>query len=127
MRRIASLLCGLAITITIAVASPAGARSLATFGMCLAREGAIFYGASWCPQCRAQQEQLGSASRYVHYVECSADGGREKTSECEEAGITAYPTWMFADGSRKSGRLSVEALAERTGCSLDDAEDASDE
>lgn len=123
MRRIATLLAAPAIA--IALASPAGARSLATFGMCLAREGAIFYGASWCPQCRAQQKQLGSASRYVHYVECSVDGGREKTSECEEADITAYPTWVFADGSRQSGRLSVETLARRTGCSLDDADDAS--
>jgi hypothetical protein len=116
----ASLLCGLAIA--IALASPAGARSLATFGMCLAREGAIFYGASWCPQCRAQQTQLGGASRYVHYVECSADGGRDTADECREAGITGYPTWVFADGSRKPGRLSIDPLADRTGCKLDDEE-----
>ena len=66
----------------LALASAAQARNLATFGMCLAREGAIFYGASWCPQCRAQQQLLGNGSRYVHYVECSADGGHAKTPEC---------------------------------------------
>jgi hypothetical protein len=121
MRRIAALLAGL--TTMAALASPASARSLATFGMCLAREGAIFYGASWCPQCRAQQKLLGSGSGYVHYVECSADGGREKTQECQDAGITGYPTWVFADGSRVPGRLSIETLAERSGCGLDEEDD----
>ena len=107
----------------LALASAAQARSLATFGMCLAREGATFYGASWCPQCRAQQKLLGTGSGYVHYVECSADGGRETTQACRDAGISKYPTWVFADGSRETGRLSVETLAARSGCPLDDGED----
>ena len=110
----------------LALASAARARSLATFGMCLAREGAIFYGASWCPQCRAQEKLLGSGSQYVHYVECSADGGRDKTQECQDAGISGYPTWVFPDGSRQQGRLSVETLAARSGCPLDDEDDQSD-
>ena len=109
----------------LTVSSPAGARSLATFGMCLAREGTIFYGASWCPQCRAQQEILGGASRYVRYVECSVDGGRDTTEECRDADITKYPTWVFPDGSRQTGRLSIETLAARSGCALDDAEEDS--
>ena len=115
------------IGVLVVLATPCFARSLTTFGMCLDREGAIFYGTSWCPKCRAQNDLLGGAARYVHYVECSADGGREVTQECEDAGIKAFPTWVFADGSRQSGRLSVEALAAHTGCSLDDGDDASDD
>jgi predicted DsbA family dithiol-disulfide isomerase len=56
-------------------------------------------------------------------VECSADGGREKTQECQAAGITGYPTWVFADGSRVPGRLSLETLAAHSGCPLEDEED----
>jgi hypothetical protein len=123
MRRIVSALCGLAAV--LAVAEPAAARGLATFGMCLDREGAVFYGTSWCPQCRAQQQILGNGMPYVRYVECSVDGGRDTTQECRDAEITKYPTWVFPDGSRQSGRLSVETLAARSGCPLDQSGDES--
>jgi glutaredoxin len=106
--------------------APAGARSLATFGMCLDREGVVFYGTSWCPHCRAQQQELGRAMRYVHYVECSVDGGRETTDECKDADVTTFPTWVFPDGSRQTGRLSIATLAERSGCALDDDGDATE-
>jgi hypothetical protein len=118
MRRIVGALCGL--TVLLAIAQPVSARSLAMFGMCLAREGAVFYGASWCPQCRAQQQILGNAARYVRYVECSVDGGRDAARECRDAEVTKYPTWVFPDGSQQSGRLSIETLAARSGCPLDE-------
>ena len=124
MRRNGGVLWGLVALLVLA--SGAEARSLATFGMCLAREGAIFYGASWCPQCRAQQQILGGANRYVHYVECSVDGGREKTEECRAAEVTSYPTWVFPDGSRQTGRLSLETLAAHSGCPLDDEQDSTE-
>jgi len=112
------------LAIALAAALPAGARDLASFGRCLEREGAVFYGTSWCPQCDAQRRVLGSAMRYVPYVECSIDGGRRSTAECEDADIHAYPTWEFGDGAREAGRKSLEALASRTGCELDDESDA---
>jgi large repetitive protein len=122
------MICLLSVAAALTLASPAGARSLAMFGMCLAREGTIFYGASWCPQCRAQQEILGGASRYVRYVECSVDGGRDTTEECRDADVSKYPTWVFPDGSRQTGRVSIETLAARSGCPLDDEgeEDSAD-
>lgn len=115
-----------AAALLLVLISPAQARSLATFGMCLARTGTTFYGASWCPQCRAQRELLGSGNRYVRYVECSVSGRRERTDECRRAGVTAYPTWDFPDGSRETGRLSVETLAARSGCPLEHADDRDD-
>jgi hypothetical protein len=116
-----------ALVLSIAIgfaAAPTSARNLASFGRCLEREGAVFYGTSWCPQCDAQRRVLGSAMRHVPYVECSVDGGRRSTAECDEADIHAYPTWEFGDGTREAGRKSLEALASRTGCALDDASDA---
>jgi glutaredoxin len=89
------------------------------FGRCLTRKGAVFYGTSWCPHCRAQRRLLGSAMRHVQYVECSAGADRQKqASACQKAGIQGYPTWVFADGSRLGGELSLATLAAKTGCKL---------
>jgi hypothetical protein len=101
----------------LAATTDAGAVTLANFGRCLKSKGATFYGASWCPHCRAQREALGDAMNYVPYVECSVDGGRgESTAACEKADVHGYPTWTFADGSRASGEQSLAELAEKTGC-----------
>jgi hypothetical protein len=101
----------------------AGAReaiaSSETFGQCLTRSGAAFYGASWCPVCKRQRGILGRAMSRVRYVECSVDGKRGRnTPECREAEVESYPTWVFGDGSRASGSQSLASLASRSGCSL---------
>jgi hypothetical protein len=110
----------LALTVALALlaASHAGAGTMASFGRCLKAKGATFYGASWCPHCRAQHETLGDGDDYVKYVECSVDGTRETTAACHKAKIDGFPTWTFGDGSRASGEQSLEALAEKTGCEL---------
>ena len=95
-----------------------GATTLTTFGRCLKSSGAVFYGASWCPHCRAQRDTLGEALNYVKYVECSVDGTREVAPACRAAGIDGYPTWKFRDGSRESGEQSLAELAAKTGCAL---------
>ena len=100
----------------LAVTTPAAAATFEAFGRCLKSHGAIFYGASWCPHCRAQRQALGDAMDYVPYVECSADGTHETTPKCRAAKIDGYPTWTFADGSRVSGEQSLERLAAKTGC-----------
>jgi glutaredoxin len=100
-------------------AEPAGAASPEDFGRCLARKGATFYGASWCPHCRGQQQTLGDAMPGVRYVECAVQGRRDTpASACTAAGIESYPTWVFADGTRAQGEQSLAALASKTGCTL---------
>lgn len=103
----------------LAIATTAPAASLSDFGRCLAREGAVFYGTSWCPYCKAQRQSLGAAMSHVRYVECSVDGSRDETAaECVQAGVRSYPTWVFGDGSRAGGALPLSALAAKTGCPL---------
>lgn len=96
----------------------AGAATLQTFGRCLKSKGATFYGASWCPHCRAQRASLGDAMDYVRYVECAVDGGHEQAVACRNAKVDGYPTWTFADGTRVAGEKSLEDLAAQTGCTL---------
>jgi hypothetical protein len=118
MTRSLRVLAFAAVSIALCRVTDAGAGTMAGFGRCLKSKGATFYGASWCPHCRAQSATLGDALDYVKYVECSVDGGREQTAQCEKAKIDGYPTWTFGDGSRVSGEQSLAALAEKTGCEL---------
>ena len=88
------------------------------FAKCLNDKGAVFYGAFWCPHCKNQKASFGKSVDYLNYVECSTPDGRGRTKECEDKKIKGYPTWEFADGSRESGELTLEKLAEKTSCEL---------
>ncbi len=87
-----------------------------TFAQCLTENGAKFYGAYWCPHCQNQKTMFGESVKYITYIECALPNERGQTPECTDAGIEAYPTWTFADGTRKSGELTLAYLAEKTGC-----------
>lgn len=88
------------------------------FAKCLNDKGAVFYGAFWCPHCVNQKELFGKAEKYLNYVECSTPDRRGQTQECKDKKIEGYPTWEFSDGSRESGELTLEKLAEKTSCKL---------
>lgn len=91
---------------------------LEKFAACLSEKGAAFYGASWCSFCNMQKEQFADASDFLPYVECALTGSQGQTPACQQANIEAYPTWVFADGSREMGVLSFEQLAGKTGCAV---------
>ena len=86
------------------------------FAQCLADAGALFYGAFWCPHCKDQKDMFDNSSK-LPYIECSTIN-RQQTQECTDAGITGYPTWVFADGSREEGTVPMATLSEKTGCQL---------
>lgn len=84
---------------------------------CLTGAGAKMYGTSWCPHCKKQKEEFGAAFAKVAYVECADEANpRVQAPACAEAGITGYPTWLFADGSKLEGDQSFAALAKKAGC-----------
>lgn len=88
------------------------------FAQCLKDKGAIFYGAFWCPHCQAQKKLFGSSVKFLPYVECSTADGSAQTKECTDKKIASYPTWVFADGSRLTGEIPLQTLADKTSCSL---------
>jgi len=92
--------------------------SLDMFAKCLKDKGALFYGAFWCSHCKDQKEMFGSSVQYIPYVECSTPDGKGQLQVCTDAKIEGYPTWVFSDGSRKSGAIPLPQLAEKTGCTL---------
>lgn len=88
-----------------------------SFAMCLSEKGAKFYGAFWCPHCQKQKEMF-EWSEKIPYIECSTPDAKGQLQICTDAGISSYPTWFFADGSKLSGEVPLQTLAEKTGCSL---------
>ncbi len=86
---------------------------LEKFAKCLKEKGAKMYGADWCGHCKKQKKMFGDAVKEIDYINCE-----EKSSECQQAGIKGYPTWVFADGSSQAGVNSLSDLAKRTGCGL---------
>ena len=92
------------------------------FAQCLEAKGAKFYGAFWCPHCQSQKKLFGSSAKLLPYVECSTADSRGQTQACIDKGITTYPTWELADGTRlpteNSAGVTLETLAEKTGCAL---------
>lgn len=89
---------------------------LDSFTRCLKARGAVFYGTFWCPYCKNQKEMFGESQRLLPYIECANNG--QTFNVCRKEKIRAFPTWKFADGSRFEGELSLETLAEKTGCKL---------
>ncbi|NYZ73922.1 hypothetical protein H0O00_02155 [Candidatus Micrarchaeota archaeon] len=87
------------------------------FAKCLTEKGAKMYGSELCPHCDDQKEAFGDSWQYVTYVECRSPLGGQ-TEACMDAGIKAYPTWEFADSSRKTGFLQFKQLSDAIGCPL---------
>jgi hypothetical protein len=88
------------------------------FAQCLTAKGAKMYGLYWCPHCAEQKEKFGAAFRYVNYVECAIKNSNELAPACKIAGVKLFPSWQFSEDPPKEGILSMDALSDKTGCSL---------
>jgi len=115
---IAGIALGIAIVIAFLVLQSGQPGQYDAFAKCLKDKDAVFYGAFWCPHCQNQKNMFGKSSKYLPYVECSTPDSRGQLKVCSDADIQGYPTWVFADASRESGEVSLEKLAEKTGCAL---------
>jgi len=87
------------------------------FAQCLTKEGAVEYGAFWCPNCAKQKEMFGKSFKYITYVECDARGKDAQPLLCQENNIKGYPTWNI-NGTKYEGVQSLERLSSLTGCVL---------
>jgi glutaredoxin len=88
------------------------------FAQCLTDSGTVMYGAYWCPHCQNQKAMFGSSFDYAPYVECDPRGDNAQPELCNEKGIQGYPTWIFSDGTQRSGEVPLRTLAALSGCEL---------
>ncbi len=84
------------------------------FAKCLSGNGVRMYGSYLCSHCNNQEALFGSSWKFVDYVECAATPAGE--AACNGAGIRAYPTWVFGDGTRVEGEQSIKQLGAKSGC-----------
>jgi thiol-disulfide isomerase/thioredoxin len=97
---------------------PPGPGKYDAFATCLKDKGAIFYGAFWCTHCQATKKLFGSSQKLLPYVECSTADGSEQLQICKDKKIEGYPTWIFSDGSKLAGEVTLQQLADKTACVL---------
>ncbi len=88
-----------------------------TLAQCISQKKAKFYGAFWCPHCQAQKAAFGGSVHLLPYIECS-NPDHSLNQVCTDAKIESFPTWEFIDGTRMTGELSMQVLADKTGCAL---------
>src|SRR3989344_5238531 len=88
------------------------------FATCLKDEGSLFYGAFWCPHCQNQKAMFGKSAKLLPYIECSTPDGKSQLPVCTQVGIEGYPAWIFPDGTRESGEVSLARLSELSQCPL---------
>jgi hypothetical protein len=96
----------------------AQSNDLNAFAKCLGEKNATMYGSFLCSHCDDQKKLFGRSFQYVTYVECSIRGSHQMTFPCMAAQIHFTPTWIFADGERRSGLQSLKDLSAKTGCKL---------
>lgn len=98
--------------------APTKPGKLDTFASCIKDSGAMFYGAFWCPHCQNQKAMFGISAKLLPYTECSTPDGKNQLKICTDAGVSSYPTWVFPDGTKETGEVSLERLSEKTSCAL---------
>jgi uncharacterized membrane protein/glutaredoxin len=82
----------------------------------LKEEGAMFYGASWCPHCQEQKRLFGASARRLPYVECSPAGpNAPQAPSCSIAGVQSYPTWVINGRTYVGEVLTLARLADASG------------
>ena len=79
------------------------------FAKYLTEQGVIMYGTEWCPHCQNQKELFGDSFQYIDYVDCD-----KNPSECSEAGVQGYPTWVIY-GQSYAGTLQISRLIQLSG------------
>ncbi len=89
---------------------------------CIVESGTKMYSAWWCPHCSEQKKAFGSSFKILEeggaHIECSPGGIRYFSEFCRSQGIQGTPTWEFPEGTKQSGKLPLEVIAQKINCTL---------
>lgn len=88
-------------------------EDLIEFIGCLKDSGFKIYGANWCGWTEKLVTMLGGFDMVEPiYVECT-----EQKEECDNAGVTGYPT-IIINGEGYQGQRTFKAFSDATGCEI---------
>ncbi len=94
-----------------------GDQDLVAFAKALAASGTKMYGAAWCPACTAQKQLFEDGGDFLPFIEVT-NPDRTLNQIGIDNNITAFPTWVFPDGSRETGVQTLQTLSERSGVAI---------
>jgi uncharacterized membrane protein/glutaredoxin len=106
----AAILAPLAAAFIYAVPAGGGSGFEGALARHLREQGAVMYGAYWCPHCTEQKALFGDAVKDIPYVECAKDAVNGRPDLCEKAGVKSFPTWVMGT-ERREGVQSLSALS----------------
>ncbi|HCR42205.1 TPA: hypothetical protein DIV45_02485 [Patescibacteria group bacterium] len=92
--------------------------SIAALADCLTTKGYKLYGAFWCSHCKQQKDLFGISVNKLNYIECSTPDGKNQLEVCARENIEAYPTWGLPDGTKQTGLMTLQQLANSSSCPL---------
>lgn len=97
-------------------------QQLDAFAQCITDKSINMYSSFRCTYCAKTKEMFGYSFEYINEVECHPQGPNSQYQRCNEKNIEGTPTWiMEPDGvevKRRAGFLSLEELAQFSGCQL---------
>jgi hypothetical protein len=87
-------------------------KKLDQFANCVAEKDAVYYGSSvGCKGCPVQEKMFKTSFNSLNYVDCA-----KEMSKCKSNDIIVVPSWDI-NGEITQGALTLEKLADLTGCS----------
>ena len=95
--------------------------TLDNFASCLKNKDIKYYGSYTCSACAMQNKLFGDSKQYLDYIECGdihSSNPDDWSDICRQEKIHATPTWIFPNGERVEGVMSIEDLSEVSGCKL---------
>lgn len=93
------------------------ANDLVAFAKALAAANIKFYGAAWCPHCTATKNLFEDGAKYLPFVEVT-NPDKTPNAIATANNITTYPTWVFQDGSRLTGELTLQQISTKAGIAI---------
>lgn len=85
-----------------------GIESLA---QCLSNHHFVMYGITGCSACNTQREYFGGSFALIRYVDCA-----KEQELCFSKNVHSYPTWEDQKGNKYKGAMSLEVIAQLSGC-----------
>ncbi|MEM6473053.1 MAG: peptidylprolyl isomerase, partial [Planctomycetota bacterium] len=107
-----------------AVAEGEAQANLVQFAKDLTTSGTVFFGAGWCPACTVQKDLFEDGGDDLPFVEVT-NPDRSLNQIGAENNIELFPTWVFPDGSRLTGVLTLSELSEAAGVPIPTGESPS--
>ena len=92
-------------------------KDYSEFAKCLTEKDMKMYGAAWCGHCSEVKSRFGDAFEHIDYTECDPSFGGDPQA-CQDAGVEAYPAFVFSDGDLRLGAIGFDVMAQKTGCML---------